>query len=161
MNYQNTTMIPNELFELLPTLTEKELKLILVVLRQTIGWVDKKGKRKQKDWITSRFFANKTGLSRKSVSIGLSELQQKQLIITEVNHSTMRTFYTCTLIISTKNTHDRRKIYPPIVENILPTKLRETKLNKEKKEKFTSPKKLSDLERYHQIVNNRFLDKGG
>jgi len=131
-------MIPNELFELLPTLTEKELKLILVVLRQTIGWVDKKGKRK-----------------------GLSELQQKQLIITEVNHSTMRTFYTCTLIISTKNTHDRRKIYPPIVENVLPTKLRETKLNKEKKEKFTSPKKLSDLERYHQIVNNRFLDKGG
>jgi len=44
MNYKSTTMIPNAVFDMLNTLSEKELKVLLIILRETIGWVSKKRK---------------------------------------------------------------------------------------------------------------------
>jgi len=77
------TYVPNEIFDqYLPYLNKAELKVLMVVLRQTLGWIDPKTKnRKLKDWITLSFFVRKTRLSRKSVSLAIRELIEKELIV--------------------------------------------------------------------------------
>jgi hypothetical protein len=41
MTYKHTTQVPNILFDThLRELTESELKILLIVIRQTIGWYD-------------------------------------------------------------------------------------------------------------------------
>ncbi len=81
MYYRKTTQVPNKLFDIyLKALSEKELKVLLVVIRQTLGWVDENGNRKERDWMSQKFLANKTGLSPKSVSQGIEMLVTKRLI---------------------------------------------------------------------------------
>ncbi|MGE0635813.1 MAG: replication protein [Bacteroidia bacterium] len=77
------TQVPNEIFDThLPNLTLAELKLLLVVIRQTIGWVYKKsGKRKIRDRVSHEHFIRKTNLSRKIISKSLQSLVTKGLII--------------------------------------------------------------------------------
>lgn len=82
MYFRNSTQTPNKLFDIyLKALSKKELKVLLVVVRQTIGWIDVNGKRKKRDWMSQKFLANKTGLSPKSVSQGIEILVSKHLII--------------------------------------------------------------------------------
>lgn len=82
MIYQQTTQVPNQIFSLLPTLTEAELKIILTVIRQTIGWQDKRtGKRKMRDRITSYQFIQKTGLAKRTVTKAIQNLLQKHLLV--------------------------------------------------------------------------------
>lgn len=82
MIYKQTTQVPNILFDrYLPTLTESELKILLVVIRQTYGWVDKKTrKRKTRDRISHGQFMQKTGLSRRVISKTLKSLVHKELV---------------------------------------------------------------------------------
>lgn len=82
MIYQQTTQFPNVLVDThLPNLTESEIKMILVILRQTNGWVDKKtGGRKTRDWISHGQFMKKTGLCRRVISKSLQSLVEKDLI---------------------------------------------------------------------------------
>lgn len=69
------TSVPNDIFDrLLPYLSMAELKLLLVIIRQTHGW------RKKRDWITQGQFAYKTGLSRQTISETLGVLQHHGLI---------------------------------------------------------------------------------
>lgn len=78
---RNYTKVPNSVFEQL-NLSEKELKVLLVVVRQVLGWKDPHtGKYKGRDWITQRYFCTKTGLSNRSVSSAIDELVQKRIII--------------------------------------------------------------------------------
>lgn len=79
---QNFTPIQNILFdEFLRKLTYSELKIMLVILRQTNGWIDKRtGKRKIKDRISYRQFIEKTGLSRRIISASINSLYNKGLI---------------------------------------------------------------------------------
>lgn len=59
-----------------------ELKVLLVVIRQTYGWKDPKtNSYKRWDWISQRFFVKKTGLSQRSVSTAISRLVEKRLIV--------------------------------------------------------------------------------
>ncbi|KJJ39862.1 replication protein [Aequorivita vladivostokensis] len=82
MYYRKSTQVPNQLFDIyLKTLSVKELKVLLIVIRQTLGWVDSKGQRKQRDWMSQKFLSNKTGLSRKSISQAIEMLVSKQLIV--------------------------------------------------------------------------------
>ncbi len=76
------TQVPNILFDAyLPHLSLAELKVLLVVIRQTLGWVHKKsGKRKVKDRITHAQFISKTGLSRKIISKTIQSLNVIGLI---------------------------------------------------------------------------------
>lgn len=76
------TQIPNILFDTyLPELKESELKILLVVMRQTNGWIDvKTGKRKTRDRISRNQFMQKTGLSRKIVSLAIKGLVDKRLL---------------------------------------------------------------------------------
>jgi len=82
MNYKQTTQIPNVLFDnYLQALTSAELKILLVILRQTNGWIDKRtGTRKKRDRLSYGQFIAKTGLSRRVVSVAIQKLLDKQLI---------------------------------------------------------------------------------
>lgn len=78
----NFTRIPNILFDhLLKELNNSELKILLVIIRQTSGWIDiKTERRKERDRIAHSQFILKTGLSRRIISESIKSLSQKNLI---------------------------------------------------------------------------------
>ena len=81
---RNSCMVPNVILdELLPDLTNPELRVLLVIDRQTLGWqVNRTTKeRKGRDWIAHSQFKKKTGLGETSVKKGISGLLKKDLII--------------------------------------------------------------------------------
>lgn len=82
MIYKQTTQVPNELFDIhLPKLSEAELKVFLIIIRQTYGWVNMKtGKRKSKDRISHSQFIKKTSLCRRVISNSIKSLVTKGLI---------------------------------------------------------------------------------
>lgn len=86
---KQSTQVPNLVFDkLLPRLTESELKILLIIIRQTAGWIDRfTGSRKTRDRITQSQFVSKAGLSPRIVSKTLKMLSDKQLIeITDIDH---------------------------------------------------------------------------
>ncbi len=82
MMYKQTTQVPNIFFDhILKDLTEAEIKLLLVIIRQTYGWIDQStGHRKQRDRISRNQFVLKTGLCKRVISIALQSLVTKGLI---------------------------------------------------------------------------------
>lgn len=66
----NTTQVPNSLWDDLPHMSNSELRLILIVIRQTIGWEEDKktGRRKERDWISGTQLEVKSGLSNKTIT---------------------------------------------------------------------------------------------
>lgn len=75
MSVKNTTPVPNSILDqLLPHLGMAELKVLLVIVRQTKGW------RKKRDWITQSQFVLHTGLTRQTISQTLAVLQHHKII---------------------------------------------------------------------------------
>ena len=71
----NYTQTPNDFFDdLLKTLKEGELRVILIIIRQTFGW------KKKADRISLSQLAEKTGMERKSVCRSLNSLIEKGLV---------------------------------------------------------------------------------
>ncbi len=164
MHYQQTTQIPNVIFDVhLNKLTFAELKILLYILRQTYGWITKKGKRKQRDRITYRQFEQKTGLSRRIISGTIQSLIIKQLI--------QVTDYTGTLLHYPEQRKGKVSIYyaPNIqtnghndtkvckqrhqpMQNKVYNKTNDTKL---KRQKSTSQvKRKSDRQRLEEILHH-------
>ncbi|MBK9638160.1 MAG: replication protein [Bacteroidetes bacterium] len=84
MKYANTTSVPNYIFDsLLPHLSIAEIKVLMIIIRQTIGWKDVKSTdgRKCRDWISSIQLQNKTGCSRRAISTAINHLVSKGLIV--------------------------------------------------------------------------------
>lgn len=77
-----STPVANIIFDhYLRILKPAELTLLLVVIRQTIGWINPKTKRrKYSDWISGSQLRAKTGYSRKAISTALEMLVYYQLI---------------------------------------------------------------------------------
>ncbi len=80
--------IPNVLFDqVMPQLGDTELRVLLVVLRQTLGWregSDLGGWRfKRRDWITHRQLVHKTGRGSEAVSGAVNSLVSAGLIVVE------------------------------------------------------------------------------
>ena len=79
----NTTPVPNAVFDAhLKVLKLAELKVLLIIIRQTIGWEDKrtKSERKELDWISNSQLALKTGCSLRAINEAIQVLVQKKLI---------------------------------------------------------------------------------
>jgi hypothetical protein len=94
MIYKQTTQVPNLVFDTyLPNLTESELKIILIVIRQTLGWYDKKtGKRKVRDRISGSQFRLKTGLSKRIIIKTIKSLVERNLLqVTDYRGNELRT----------------------------------------------------------------------
>ncbi len=71
MAVPNTTPTPNELYNgEMKKMKDTELRVVLVVTRQTLGWIkdDDSGRRKEKDWISHQQLIDKTGRSGRAVS---------------------------------------------------------------------------------------------
>lgn len=159
MNYKKTSQLPNIVVDsYLKILSEKELKILLLVLRQTVGFTDGKGGRKQKDWLSQKFIASRTGLSFKSVSLGIDQLIKKKLIIAyaqngailhsaEARKGSQRILYATTFF--QKKTSENYSSKAITKSNT--TKLTHTKLSTVPNPK-TKVKRLSDWERYCQII---------
>ena len=80
--YKQSTQIPNVLLDrYLPSLSESKLKILLVILRQTNGWINcRTGKHKTRDRISHSQFKEKTGLCSKIISKAIQSLVLKGLI---------------------------------------------------------------------------------
>ncbi len=80
--YANTTPLPNFLLdEVMPTLKDTELRLLLIVVRQTLGWHNKQsGGRKDRDWIARSQLIQKTGRNSAALSRALEALVSRELI---------------------------------------------------------------------------------
>ena len=79
----NTTPVPNAVFDTyLKELKIAELKVLLIIIRQTLGWEDKKTKseRKELDWISNSQLALKTGSSPRAINDAIHALTKKNLI---------------------------------------------------------------------------------
>ena len=94
MYYRNTTQIPNFILDKwLILLNRSEILLLLIIIRQTIGWFNSyTGKRKEMDRITQSQFVLKTGLTSRMVSKSLNSLLEKKLIaVYDKNHVELQT----------------------------------------------------------------------
>ncbi len=83
MKHISTTPVPNSLFDVhLKKLKSAELKVLLVIIRQTLGWADRRAQlgRKEKDWISSGQLQSKTGSSRRAISSATENLIREKLI---------------------------------------------------------------------------------
>lgn len=87
----NYTQTPNILFdEVMKTLKEGELRVLLVITRQTFGW------RKRWDRISLSQLIEKTGMCRDAVINSLKSLVEKKIILKhqEGPNGTQKTWYT-------------------------------------------------------------------
>ena len=78
-----TTPVPNAVFDTyLKELKLAELKVLLIIIRQTLGWEDKrtKSERKELDWISNSQLALKTGSSKRAINDAIHVLTTKNLI---------------------------------------------------------------------------------
>ena len=81
MELKNTTPVPNGIFEQMRMLSGTELKALLLITRNTLGWKDPvTNTRKQRDWIAHRQFVEKAGISDRSVTSAIQGLIEKHLI---------------------------------------------------------------------------------
>jgi hypothetical protein len=83
MSIPYSTPVPNNLFDRwVQSLSPTELKTLLIIIRQTLGWVNPLNRRKRKtiDRLTVGFLCNKTGCSRRAVSTAIDTLSNKSLI---------------------------------------------------------------------------------
>lgn len=83
MSKPYTTPVPNVIFDIyMKELNSVELKVFLVVIRQTLGWADKRGiyGRKECDWISGSQLRQKTGSSERAITSAIETLVMKRLI---------------------------------------------------------------------------------
>jgi len=64
----------------MPELTDTQLRVILAVARQTLGWRDPAGGRKKREWISHSWLKKMTGRSGASVSAAVDGLVRLGLI---------------------------------------------------------------------------------
>ena len=89
--YPNTTQTPNRILDLyLKNLSGAEVKIILVIIRRTLGLIDKQNpkQRVQRAWISQKLFVLITGLSGRAVSSAVESLLSKGLIVVTDNAGT-------------------------------------------------------------------------
>ena len=66
--------------DLLPTLKDTELRLLVIVLRQTWGWRGPDGKPKARDWLSHRQLKERTGRASEAVSAAIDALVRRGLV---------------------------------------------------------------------------------
>jgi hypothetical protein len=80
MKLNNTTPVPNVFFDAqIGNLSGSAVRVYLKIVRNLLGWRDENGNVKKKDWIAHSQF-EKAGLSNRSVTNGIQELLNENLI---------------------------------------------------------------------------------
>ena len=84
----NTTQVPHLIIrKWMPKLSDVELRVLLVVVDQTLGWVEDEetGRRKDRDWISRGQLMEKTGRSAKHVSKAVKSLVEEHQLVEAVD----------------------------------------------------------------------------
>jgi hypothetical protein len=84
----NTTQIPHIIIrQWMPKLKDVELRVLLVITDQTLGWIEdyETGRRKEKDWISRSQLMKKTGRGHTKVTEAISTLVDKYEIVEALN----------------------------------------------------------------------------
>jgi len=159
MRLHNTTPVPNMLFDQqIGNLSGSALRVYLKIIRNVLGWRDEQGNIKHRDWISHSQF-EKTGLSNRSVTNGIQELLDKNLIqVTDYIGNSLQD--------PVKRKTAKRVYYSPVLENSEKTTFNNAKTKendrincglqkkfntKEYTAKYEQKGKLTDRERYEQI----------
>src|SRR5687767_8225177 len=90
-----TTPFPNVLLDqVMPTLRDTEWRLLCVIVRQTLGWQDKRhhGARKAADWLTHNQLQRRTGRASEAICGAIDALVQRGFI--EVRNATGQALWT-------------------------------------------------------------------
>lgn len=165
MNYKKTTQVPNEIFDIhLTILTFSELKILLYIIRQTFGWITKKGNRKKRDRITYGQFQTKTGLSRRIISQTIQSLIVKQLIsVTDYGGSILHypherkgkvgIYYApCLQRCADSNIKVGKQKHEPM-QNMVYNKTNNTKLKRQKD--YSLQTRTSDWKRIQELMTSK------
>lgn len=86
----NSTQVPHLIIrDWMPRLKDVELRVLLVVTDQTLGWIEDKatGRRKEKDWISHYQLREKTGRADRSISRAVKALIEKYHLIEAYNEA--------------------------------------------------------------------------
>jgi hypothetical protein len=84
------TMVPNQfLDEIVPFEKPCVVKVVCLVLRRTLGWIDQTGQRRQQDQVAYSEFAREMNMSTQAVADGLKIALEKGYIV-RVKAGTMR-----------------------------------------------------------------------
>jgi len=78
------TQIKNVLIdEEMPNLSGAAFKILILIARQTVGWVEdsEKGTRKQKDWMSHSQLVSRTGHAKATITKAIKELVDRKLIL--------------------------------------------------------------------------------
>lgn len=77
----NTTPTPNELFDkYMALMGNAEFRVVCAIIRQTLGWTDRKGNRYIQAKISMRELRDKTGLSENGVIAGAKAAEVRGLL---------------------------------------------------------------------------------
>ena len=121
------TAIPNVLIdEVMPKLKDTEWRLLCVIARQTLGWVEKGGGRKQRDWMSQSQLIAKTGRNSAALSAALDVLVRENLIECQAENGEPL------LTPQQRRQHRRRVYFSLALERIQSTKSELQKANRTK-----------------------------
>jgi len=77
-----TTPFPNYLLDrVMPKLRDTEWRLLSIIVRQTFGWTDGHGQRKNADWLSHAQLKRKTGRSSTAISRAIEVLVWSKLVV--------------------------------------------------------------------------------
>lgn len=170
--FKNTTQTPNRLFDVyLKSLSKSELKVLLVIIRRTVGFVSpyKAQERVKWAWISQSLFMAYTGLSNRSVSSAITSLLNKKMIEVKdekgnsvhknyQRRASSRLYFSSNLLLekTKKNKVNENACNHRV--NVLHT-IKQT-MNKQYCEKISQGvQKLSDKERLQQIIFQKRKDR--
>ena len=121
------TAIPNILIdEVMPTLKDTEWRLLCVIARQTLGWSEKNGKRKPRDWMSQSQLIARTGRNSAALSAALDVLVRENLIECQAENGE-------SLLTPQKRRQHRGRVYFSLaLARIKPTKSELQKANRTK-----------------------------
>jgi len=78
----HTTPFPNFLLDnVRPQLKGSEWNILCLIVRQTCGWSNRGGSRKESDWLTHRQIKEHTGLASASICAAIDALVKRELIV--------------------------------------------------------------------------------
>ncbi|MEM7106505.1 MAG: replication protein [Bacteroidota bacterium] len=158
MQKSGTTPVPNTFFDtFLRDLKSSEVMILLIIIRQTLGWIDKNtGKRKKRDWISNTQFQKKTGLSPRTISNSICSLCNKGLIVPtnkkgkvlispQDRQGEIRTFYSCSPKLLNIYPTTSAKNVINLQQNLLTTKKTNTNKTTTKKRHNSTWKKIGEV----------------
>ena len=149
MKLNNTTPVPNIFFDkYIGNLSGSAMRVYLKIVRNLLGWRDENGNVKQKDWIAHSQF-EKAGLSNRSVTNGIQELLDQNLIqVTDYLDNDLQDPF--------KRKKAKRVYYALILENQEKTTFYNEKTKEIPTQELRSTKEIS-LPKYH--ANERIPDQ--